>query len=195
MYHKERELQKNIYFSSIDYTKAFDCVDHTGAGAGAGPDPGAGPGGGPAFPFPSGPGFTAAVAEALAAGWDMVAACGSFVKRTLWPGFRQTRQPPGCLPASRPPIRLCAQAPPNSPPLFLLLRQKPGRLSVPISSEGTPSFLLAACTPLAAVSFLSAPWSHFSRFHHLARFLAQGTFHVPQQIHNKNVPLGEAREI
>ena len=118
----------------------------------------AGPGGGPAFPFPSGPGFTAAVAEALAAGWDMVAACGSFVKRTLWPGFRQTRQPPGCLPASRPPIRLCAQAPPNSPPLFLLLRQKPGRLSVPISSEGTPSFLLAACTPLAAVSFLSAPW-------------------------------------
>ena len=28
MYHEEREFQKNIYFSSIDYTKAFDCVDH-----------------------------------------------------------------------------------------------------------------------------------------------------------------------
>ena len=25
---KARELQKNIYFCSIDYTKAFDCVDH-----------------------------------------------------------------------------------------------------------------------------------------------------------------------
>ena len=25
---KVRELQKNIYFSFIDYTKAFDCVDH-----------------------------------------------------------------------------------------------------------------------------------------------------------------------
>ena len=25
---KEREFQKNIYFCSIDYTKAFDCVDH-----------------------------------------------------------------------------------------------------------------------------------------------------------------------
>ena len=25
---KGRELQKNIYFSFIDYTKAFDCVDH-----------------------------------------------------------------------------------------------------------------------------------------------------------------------
>ena len=25
---KARELQKNIYFSFIDYTKAFDCVDH-----------------------------------------------------------------------------------------------------------------------------------------------------------------------
>ena len=25
---KKRELQKNIYFSFIDYAKAFDCVDH-----------------------------------------------------------------------------------------------------------------------------------------------------------------------
>ena len=25
---KARELQKNIHFSFIDYTKAFDCVDH-----------------------------------------------------------------------------------------------------------------------------------------------------------------------
>ena len=25
---KERESQKNIYFCFIDYTKAFDCVDH-----------------------------------------------------------------------------------------------------------------------------------------------------------------------
>ena len=25
---KEREFQKNIYFCCIDYTKAFDCVDH-----------------------------------------------------------------------------------------------------------------------------------------------------------------------
>ena len=25
---KEREFQKNIYFCSIDYAKAFDCVDH-----------------------------------------------------------------------------------------------------------------------------------------------------------------------
>ena len=25
---KEREFQKNIYFYFIDYTKAFDCVDH-----------------------------------------------------------------------------------------------------------------------------------------------------------------------
>ena len=25
---KTRELQKNIYFCFIDYTKAFDCVDH-----------------------------------------------------------------------------------------------------------------------------------------------------------------------
>ena len=25
---KKRELQKNIYFCFIDYTKAFDCVDH-----------------------------------------------------------------------------------------------------------------------------------------------------------------------
>ena len=25
---KERELQKNIYLCFIDYTKAFDCVDH-----------------------------------------------------------------------------------------------------------------------------------------------------------------------
>ena len=24
----EREFQKNIYFSFIDYAKAFDCVDH-----------------------------------------------------------------------------------------------------------------------------------------------------------------------
>ena len=26
--HKAREFQKNIYFCFIDYTKAFDCVDH-----------------------------------------------------------------------------------------------------------------------------------------------------------------------
>ena len=26
---KARKFQKNIYFFSIDYTKAFDCVDHT----------------------------------------------------------------------------------------------------------------------------------------------------------------------
>ena len=25
---KAREFQKNIYFSFIDYTKVFDCVDH-----------------------------------------------------------------------------------------------------------------------------------------------------------------------
>ena len=25
---KGREFQKNIYFCSIDYAKAFDCVDH-----------------------------------------------------------------------------------------------------------------------------------------------------------------------
>ena len=25
---KVREFQKNIYFCFIDYTKAFDCVDH-----------------------------------------------------------------------------------------------------------------------------------------------------------------------
>ena len=25
---KAREFQKNIYFYSIDYVKAFDCVDH-----------------------------------------------------------------------------------------------------------------------------------------------------------------------
>ena len=25
---KTREFQKNIYFCFIDYTKAFDCVDH-----------------------------------------------------------------------------------------------------------------------------------------------------------------------
>ena len=25
---KKREFQKNIYFSFIDYAKAFDCVDH-----------------------------------------------------------------------------------------------------------------------------------------------------------------------
>ena len=25
---KAREIQKNIYFYFIDYTKAFDCVDH-----------------------------------------------------------------------------------------------------------------------------------------------------------------------
>ena len=25
---KQREFQKNIYFWFIDYTKAFDCVDH-----------------------------------------------------------------------------------------------------------------------------------------------------------------------
>ena len=26
---KAREFQKNIYFCLIDYTKAFDCVDHS----------------------------------------------------------------------------------------------------------------------------------------------------------------------
>ena len=25
---KAREFQKNIYFCFIDYTKAFDCIDH-----------------------------------------------------------------------------------------------------------------------------------------------------------------------
>ena len=25
---KQKEYQKNIYFCFIDYTKAFDCVDH-----------------------------------------------------------------------------------------------------------------------------------------------------------------------
>ena len=25
---KAREFQKNIYFSFVDYAKAFDCVDH-----------------------------------------------------------------------------------------------------------------------------------------------------------------------
>ena len=28
MLEKAREFQKNIYFCFIDYTKAFDCVDH-----------------------------------------------------------------------------------------------------------------------------------------------------------------------
>ena len=28
MIEKTREFQKNIYFCSIDYVKAFDCVDH-----------------------------------------------------------------------------------------------------------------------------------------------------------------------
>ena len=28
MIEKVTEFQKNIYFWSIDYTKAFDCVDH-----------------------------------------------------------------------------------------------------------------------------------------------------------------------
>ena len=26
---KKEEFQKNIYFCFIDYTKAFDCVDHS----------------------------------------------------------------------------------------------------------------------------------------------------------------------
>ena len=26
---KARKFQKNIYFSFVDYTKAFDCVDHS----------------------------------------------------------------------------------------------------------------------------------------------------------------------
>ena len=29
---KAREFQENIYFFFIDYTKAFDCVDHTNCG-------------------------------------------------------------------------------------------------------------------------------------------------------------------
>ena len=29
---KAREFQKNIYFSFIDYAKAFDCVDHNKCG-------------------------------------------------------------------------------------------------------------------------------------------------------------------
>ena len=29
---KAREFQKNIYFCFIDYTKAFDCVDHNNFG-------------------------------------------------------------------------------------------------------------------------------------------------------------------
>ena len=28
VHEKAREFQKNIYFSFIDYAKAFDCVDH-----------------------------------------------------------------------------------------------------------------------------------------------------------------------
>ena len=28
MLHPAREFQKNIYFSFIEYAKAFDCVDH-----------------------------------------------------------------------------------------------------------------------------------------------------------------------
>ena len=30
---KAREYQKNIYFCYINYTKAFDCVDHNKCGA------------------------------------------------------------------------------------------------------------------------------------------------------------------
>ena len=29
---KAKEFQKNIYFCFIDYTKAFDCVDHNNCG-------------------------------------------------------------------------------------------------------------------------------------------------------------------
>ena len=29
IFEKAREFQKNIYFCFIDYTKAFDCVDHS----------------------------------------------------------------------------------------------------------------------------------------------------------------------
>ena len=29
---KEQEFQKNIYFCFVDYTKAFDYVDHTNSG-------------------------------------------------------------------------------------------------------------------------------------------------------------------
>ena len=29
---KAREFQKSIYFCLIDYTKAFDCVDHNNCG-------------------------------------------------------------------------------------------------------------------------------------------------------------------
>ena len=29
---KAREFQRNIYFCFIDYTKAFDCVDHKNCG-------------------------------------------------------------------------------------------------------------------------------------------------------------------
>ena len=28
VFSKNQEFQKNIYFSFIDYAKAFDCVDH-----------------------------------------------------------------------------------------------------------------------------------------------------------------------
>ena len=31
-YKKSREFQKNIYFCFIDYTKAFDCVNHKNCG-------------------------------------------------------------------------------------------------------------------------------------------------------------------
>ena len=29
---KEREFHQNVYFCFIDYTKAFDCMDHTNCG-------------------------------------------------------------------------------------------------------------------------------------------------------------------
>ena len=32
IFEKAREFQKNIYFCFIDYTKAFDCVDHKNCG-------------------------------------------------------------------------------------------------------------------------------------------------------------------
>ena len=32
MIEKAREFQKNMYFCFIDYSKAFDCVDHTNCG-------------------------------------------------------------------------------------------------------------------------------------------------------------------
>lgn len=133
----------------------------------------------------------------------MVAACGSFVKRTLRPGFRQARHPPGWLPASRPPIRVYAQPSPNSPPLFLLLKRKPGELPVPsppwpsrISRLGGPphpSWLPAPRRLPCPSSLPPGVTSHAPVSWH-ASWLRAATM-CPSRFHSKNVPLGEAPEI